>query len=344
MRSLFQAFLLLKQGGTQGLKRVLRAGKEKGMRNRLLNRILVGWIIVIVIVALVGDVTVAASNNGRTSADFLQIGLGARAAGLGGAFTAVSEGPVASYWNPAGLSRLPGRQVSLGHFAWFQDVTLEHGTFAFPVWDDIAMAVSVTYLNYGQIDGYDINGLSTGELSAHDISAGLSLGADLSDDLSVGITVKYISQSMDIYRASTNAVDLGVKYYLDNVTLAAAVSNLGTKLTFYKESENLPAAARLGLAVSPFRSNLLVAVELEKEFYGDITFRQGVEVDFEGRYHLRTGYDYRAGADGGSFVNGLSMGAGVSLDFAEFDYAFTPRSNAASEDLHRFSINFKLDR
>jgi len=344
MRSLFQAFLLLKHGGTQGLKRVLRAGKEKEMRNRLLNRILVGWIVLIVIVALFGDVAVAASNNGRTSADFLQIGLGARAAALGGAFTAVSEGPAASYWNPAGLSHLPGRQFSVGHFAWFQDVTLEHGTFAFPVWDDIAMAVSVTYLNYGQIDGYDVNGLSTGELSAHDIAAGLSLGANLRDDLSVGITVKYISQSLDIYRASTNAIDLGVKYYMDNVTLAAAVSNLGTKLKFYKESENLPAAARLGLAVSPFRSDILFAAELEKEFYGGITLRQGIEVDFDGQYHLRTGYDYSAGADGGSFISGLSMGAGVSLDFAEFDYAFTPRSNATSEDLHRFTINFKLDR
>jgi len=76
------------------------------------------------VVALIGKVSVAASNAGRTAVDFLLIGVGARAAGMGGVYTAVSKDTPASYWNPAGLSGGEGGEVVLGHFSWFQDITL----------------------------------------------------------------------------------------------------------------------------------------------------------------------------------------------------------------------------
>jgi len=96
------------------------------LRHRTLRRIILGWVLLIIVVALIGKVSVAASNAGRTAADFLLIGVGARAAGMGGAYTVVSEGALASYWNPAGLSDVEGGEVVLGHFSWFQDITMEH--------------------------------------------------------------------------------------------------------------------------------------------------------------------------------------------------------------------------
>ena len=115
------------------------------MQHRTLRRIILGWVFLIIVVALIGKVSVAASNAGRTSADFLLIGVGARAAGMGGAYTAVSEGAPASYWNPAGLSGGEGGEVVLGHFSWFQDITMEHGTLAYQINDKTALAASVTF-------------------------------------------------------------------------------------------------------------------------------------------------------------------------------------------------------
>ena len=40
---------------------------------------------------------------------FLETGLGARAAGMGGAFSALADDPAAAYWNPAGLIRSQGQ-------------------------------------------------------------------------------------------------------------------------------------------------------------------------------------------------------------------------------------------
>ena len=113
----------------------------------LVRRVILGWVILVVIVALLGKVTVAETNAGRTAADFLLIGQGARAAGMGGAFTAVSDGSLASYWNPAGLTGLENSEALLSHFAWYQDISLEYGVFAHRVSDAATVAASVTLLS-----------------------------------------------------------------------------------------------------------------------------------------------------------------------------------------------------
>jgi len=37
---------------------------------------------------------------------FLRMGVGARALGMGGAFTAIADDPSAAYWNPSGLAQI----------------------------------------------------------------------------------------------------------------------------------------------------------------------------------------------------------------------------------------------
>ncbi len=48
----------------------------------------------------------------REAGAFLKIGVGARAMGIGGAFTAVSDDGTAFYWNPAGISLVRDRELS----------------------------------------------------------------------------------------------------------------------------------------------------------------------------------------------------------------------------------------
>jgi len=314
------------------------------MHNRNQKQIIICLVVLVATVGVTADVSIAASNGGRTAADFLRIGLGARAAGLGGAFTAVSEGAVASYWNPAGLSSLESKQILLSHFAWYQDIDLEHGSFALPLSEKLVVATSITYLNYGKIDGYDINGVPTGELTAYDWTGGLSVGIGLNDQFSVGVSAKYIGQRLDIYDASAFAFDFGVKYRFQRVILAAVATNIGSEMKFDQVSEKLPAAVRVGLAATPFDNSLIAAIEFEKQVYGGEILRQGIELGFDDRYFLRTGFDQLVNGSASSFASGLSVGAGVRLSIAQFDYAYTPRDKSISEDLHRFSVIFNFGR
>lgn len=307
-----------------------------------LTRLIIVWIVLIIFAALVGDIAVAGSDVGRTSADFLQIGQGARAAGLGGAYTALSEGAVSSYWNPAGLAGMERTEVSLGHFAWFQDITVEQASFALPLDAGPVLAASITYVNYGTIDGYDASGVPTGDLTAYDWVGGLSVGYPVTENLSFGLTGKFVNQRLDEYSASTFAGDLAVMYRFDGFAVGGAVTNIGGKMKFDTESEDLPAAGRIGFAAMPFDGALVASLDLEQRFHGDLVVRQGIEFGFEDRYYLRSGYDYIPGQDGDGLSTAISFGGGLKFDFADIDYAYTPNDKSTSEDLHRFSVILKL--
>ena len=67
---------------------------------------------VIYIIAFCGGLL---SVDARYTADFLTLGVGARALGMGGAGTALSDNAYAPYWNPAGLGQLTRYEVSFMH-------------------------------------------------------------------------------------------------------------------------------------------------------------------------------------------------------------------------------------
>ena len=54
----------------------------------------------------------------EAGAIFLLIAPGARAGGMGEAQTAVANDAYASYWNPAGLGFLEGKELALMHVNW----------------------------------------------------------------------------------------------------------------------------------------------------------------------------------------------------------------------------------
>ncbi len=290
---------------------------------------------------VLGGVSVyAASDVGRTAADFLMIGHGARAASMGGAYTAMSSGVTSAYWNPAGLSSMEQAGVSLGHFAWFQDISVEQVSMGLPISDLFAGAISATYVNYGTIEGYDASGEASGNLVAYDWVGGVSLSMALSESIAFGVTGKYVSQRLDDISASAFAADFGIRYSAESFAAGATVVNLGSEMKFDQVSEKLPAAAKFGLMFRPMNGAVATSIELEQRFYGDLLVRQGIELGFEDAYFLRAGYDYLPSQDGRWLATGISAGAGLRFGPAEIDYAFTPNDKSTSENLHRFTLTF----
>ncbi|NMC43939.1 MAG: hypothetical protein GYA46_08465, partial [candidate division Zixibacteria bacterium] len=69
---------------------------------RTVKLILLVWLLAAIVAAVFGRVTIAA-DGALSTAGFLRVGVGAKAMGLGEAFTAVADDASAVYWNPAGL-------------------------------------------------------------------------------------------------------------------------------------------------------------------------------------------------------------------------------------------------
>ena len=75
----------------------------------------------------------AQAGAGGSTVSFLKIPVGAREVGMGQAFTALASGANAVFWNPAGLSRLQGREVSATDARVFADVRFDTLAYAHPL-------------------------------------------------------------------------------------------------------------------------------------------------------------------------------------------------------------------
>ena len=65
--------------------------------------------------ALAGLLAAPAAHATKYAGEFLKVPVGARAVGMGGAFTAVADDATAIWWNPAGMVYLPYHEVLPQH-------------------------------------------------------------------------------------------------------------------------------------------------------------------------------------------------------------------------------------
>ena len=92
---------------------------------------------------------------GTYSADFLNIGVGAKAAAMGNAYVGLANDVTAIYWNPSGLVQLAEPQIIFSHTRWFSDIRYEYLGLALPLSSRNVVAGGVMYLHMGTTLGYD---------------------------------------------------------------------------------------------------------------------------------------------------------------------------------------------
>ena len=138
------------------------------------------------------------SKSGTTAAVFLEIPVGARAMGMGGAFVGTANDVTSLYWNTAGIARLPRNEALFAHNEWLADTKFDYAALAVPLEDFGTLGLSFTSLSMDDMlvrtvekpDG-------TGErFSAGSFAVGLHYARNLSEKFSIGFTAKYISERM----------------------------------------------------------------------------------------------------------------------------------------------------
>ena len=279
------------------------------------------------------------SQAGTAGAAFLKFGVGARATGLGGAYTAVSDDANSMYWNPAGLSRFNGTQLSLMHNRWVQDINYEFVGIAFGDSATAGFAFGLTFLWMGDITVTTFNdrlGTTGNTFTARDLSFVFSYGQQINDYVSVGGTLKRIKSTIDDISANATAVDLGLLTSLpiQGVTLGATIQNLGNRLKFIQDSDRLPLIYKFGVAYSQ-PNRLTLAVDLSKPIDNRFRVNAGGEFVLMKTLALRGGYNSSNELD-----NGFTGGAGVRIRSISIDYAFVPFGVLGNT--HRVSAMFQF--
>ncbi len=172
--------------------------------------------------------------SGTTVAQFLKIGVGAKPMGMGGAYVAQSSDVYSMYWNPSSLTKVQQISFSATHTNWFADITHNFIGFVLPLDEDNAIGIYAIFLDMDPIQITTINEPhGTGEFyEANDLALGVSYATRPVEFLSLGISGKFIQQTIYNESASTFAFDfssiLDIPY--KGLKLGMNFSNIGGKM------------------------------------------------------------------------------------------------------------------
>lgn len=178
----------------------------------------------------------------KYSNEFLQIGVGARAFGMGGSVAASVNDVNAAYWNPAGLVNMQSdHQLSLMHSEYFGGVAkYDYAAFATFVADKTAV-VSASFIRFGVDDIPDTNELIDADgninyarvksFSAADYAFLFSYARKSKkiENLSYGANVKIVHRLVGQFGKSYGfGVDIGAQYKVNKFTFAAVGRDITT--------------------------------------------------------------------------------------------------------------------
>ena len=285
-------------------------------------------------------IQLAQAQSGKNGLPFLKMDVDARAAALGGAYTARTTGAAAAYWNPAGLAAAQNLNFLFMHTAWLADITqdfaavqLLHGTH------NLALSVNVFTVPGVEIRGDKPTDQPFGKVDAVNFYAAFSYGRAVNEQWSYGFTVKYLFEKYYLESAPGWAMDAGVIYrgFLPGARMAFVLQNLGRMSPLQTERTPLPLMARYGLNyIVPFqvlRQNPSVSLDVQWVRDEAVYLRAGAEAPVTDYLFLR------AGLISGNDQTLLTAGAGVNYKGFHLDYAFVPvQDNLGSG--HRLSLGF----
>ena len=303
-------------------------------------------IIVLMVLLLLPGVLLGQAKVGTAGAQFLKLGVGARANGMGDAFVAVSNDATAMYYNPAGLTQLYDREVIFTHVDYPAEISYEFVGLAYPLYRfGGVLGFGFYMLNGGDFDETTHEyPLGTGRtFGAREYAATMSYGRNLTDRFSVGLTLKFIDELYEEERSSGWAADVGTSYDTGfrNFKISMVITNFGPDMTFVREGYPLPINFKFGGAINVLdgaKHKGIFALEAMHPSDNLEKYNAGFEYGYDGKYFLRAGDKFNY--DEGTF----SLGAGVRLPWNKrelrLDYAY--QDMGTLEQAHRFTLGFKF--
>jgi hypothetical protein len=277
---------------------------------------------------------------GITAADFLKIGIGAKARGMGGAFVGLADDPSAVYWNPAGLSQLDRSQAMFMHDRWAQDIRYEYLGCAFPIDHRNAVAIGVVLLHMGEILGYDENDKPTSFFSAYDAAMLLGYSRRISSRLSLGWTAKGILEKLEDEKAHAAAFDMGFFYDSSILSFGMSLRNLGTRLKFLEKKHPLPTCLRVGIAFKALNNHLLLSTDADLLTDSAPVSRHGIEYNFRNVLFARGGVKYNTQDQSSPGSTTPTAGGGIKVSKLQLDYSYCSANFMGN--LHNFSLTYRF--
>lgn len=299
---------------------------------------------------------------GTAGAQFLRIPVGASLTATGGAAVAGVEGAEALYWNPAGVCALEGASATFTHHEYFADMKHDYLGVSMAVGEDAALGASVNYWSAGDLlrtTEDETEGIGT--FAPYSMAVGLTYSRQMTNRVAVGLTGKYINESIDAVNAQGVGFDVGFRYLTDyhGFRFGIVMKDLGPQMRFSgsgltgdddgvpadirAQEYEIPASVNFSTSVDAYSSEsllLTLSASADLQNFAEETAALGAELNLIDNYYLRLGYsgigaedlDYERGgfAAGGGIYMDLSSSMGIALDYAYSDLGLLDKSDRFS--------------
>src|SRR5690554_1696489 len=313
---------------------------------------------------------------GNDAYQFLQMPTSPKQAALGGSNVTITGNEVNQVmYNPAALNEEMDRMLAVNFGRFYGDVSLGSAAYAHKMKNGRSFHIGVTYLNYGNIEGYDENGISTGTFTGNDVAVSVGYAHPIQNtNFSVGANLKAISSSLESYNSFAVAADIGGLYHDDESGWTAGLTfkNLGGQLSSYEDiSETLPFEVVFGVSKLlenvPIRWHLTFdnlqkwdmsfsnpnraqqgldgTVTEEKVGFGNNLLRHvvlGVELFPQNNFNIRLGYNFRNGEEMKLLEQrhfaGFTAGFGLKMKRFRIEYAHNRFTLAGNTNLFGLSV------
>lgn len=175
----------------------------------------------------------------KYSNEFMNLGIGARALGMGKAQVSSVKDATAGYWNPAGLTEIIDRhELSLMHAEYFVGMAkFDYAGFSTGIEADYRVAVSMIRFGVDDIPDtrflYDANGALNYDnilfFNAADYALLLSFARHISDRIKLGVNAKIIHRNVGKFaRAWGFGIDAGGLLLLEQWRLGLMLRDIST--------------------------------------------------------------------------------------------------------------------
>lgn len=311
------------------------------------------------------------SKRGTTAADFLEIGVGARALAMGGAFTALADDPSAIYWNVAGIAKMNKSGLSFSHTEWLADTKFDFigGAFSMGRWGTVGLSVTALTMDEMEVTTVDMPEGTGQVFGAASYAVSVAYAFKLTDRFAIGFNPKIIHEVIWDMNATGLAIDIGMHYEtpFKNVLLAFSMTNFGGKMSMNGENARvlydfepqstgnndrvtalletdkwaLPLNFKIGLLYRLMESSMhkaVIAMDAQHPNNDYESVNVGFEYTYNQRYSIRAGYK-------NMFINdseeSFTFGAGIRYPIVNsfsltFDYAYL--DFGLLETVQQFSI------
>jgi opacity protein-like surface antigen len=305
-------------------------------------------IIVLFTTALWAQLDRSTSKVGTTAAQFLKIGAGARAIGMGSAYSAVSNDIYSAFYNPAGISNISGTgQATFNHAEWLAGISYDYAAASINVTDLGSFFVNMTSLSTPEdlVRTFEFPEGDGRVWDASSIAIGLGFAKKLTDVFAIGFNLKYIREGIWNTSASGFAIDIGTYYVtpFNGLVIGASILNFGSKMQldgrdilFNADPDNnpdtgpnnvlaryetgsydIPLTFRLGLSMDVVKSRYFrITTAVDATHPNDNTeyVNSGLELAYDEMFFVRAGYKSLFLRDS---EQGLTLGGGINYTFRD---------------------------